>query len=199
MLGDYGGRGFPTLLFLDAEGNKLTEPSGREVANFVSTQTALGEWFDLKARVDKGEKGLGGKLLAAELALGKVDFPTAKARLAKLDKLDDKTKARIAKLMIDSEILHLIESAGRDEEKQKAAQKRMMEMLQAGMKPGESAAYPFWNSIMRYAEEIGDADAYGQAVAWFKETFGSNPRAKDYIADLEKKLAEMKKIGRAHV
>jgi hypothetical protein len=195
MLGEYGGRGFPTLLFLDAEGEKLTEPSGREVANFASTQKALNDWFDLKARVEKGEKGLDGKMLVAELELGKVDFPTAKARLAKLKKLDDKTKAHIAKLMIDSEIMHLINDAGRDADKMKAAQKRMMEMLKAGAQPGPNAAYPFWNSIMRYSEEIGDAEAFGKAVAWAKETFGSNPRAKDYLAGLDAKLAEMKKAA----
>ena len=192
MLREYGGRGLPTLLFLDADGKKLSEPPGRDVATFASTATALGKVSDLKARVAKGEKGLEGKLLAAELELGTVDFPNAKARLAKIKKLDDETKAKITKLMVDAEILHLFTEAGRDQEKLAAARTRMAEMLRAGKMPGTRAESRFWSSIMQYADENGDAELFEKAVNWAKAKYADEPRAKTYLENLEKKLAELK-------
>lgn len=192
MLGEYGGRGFPTLLFLDADGKKLTEPNGRDVATFAATGKSLADLAELKRRVEKGEKGLEGKLLAAELTLGSVDFPTAKARLAKIKKLDDATKATIAKLMVDAEILHVFAEAGRDADKQKAARARMAEMLKAGQMPGTRAESRFWSSIMQYADETGDAALFEKAYKWAKEKYADEPRAANYLANLEKKLEEMK-------
>lgn len=192
MLREYGGRGFPTLLFLDADGKKLTEPNGRDVATFASTGKSLGELAELKRRIEKGEKGLDGKLLAAELSLGSVDFPTAKARLAKIKKLDDATQATIAKLMIDAEIMHLVSDAGRDQEKMKAAGARMAEMLKAGKVPGPRAEATFWSGIMRYADQTGDAALFEKAYNWAKNKYADEPRAKSYLENLAKRLDEMK-------
>lgn len=189
-------RGFPTLMFLDAEGTKLTQPSGRDVASFASTATALSELADLKKRIEKGEKGLEGKLLAAELALGSVDYPAAKERLAKIKKLDDATKAKIAKLMIDAEVGHLFSNAGRDPEKLAAIQERLVAMAKEGKVPTGRTARQFWSSLMQWAEKNQDVAVYEKAVNWFKSQFGDDSRYADYFATLDQKLAEMKEAAK---
>ena len=185
-------RGFPTLMYMDADGKKLTEPGGRDVASFASTAKSLTELSELKARIEKGEKGLDGKLLAAELALGSVDYPAAKERLAKIKKLDDATKAKIAKLMIDAEVGHLFSTAGRDPEKLAAAQVRLVAMVKEGKVPTGRSARQFWSSLMQWAEKNQDVAVYEKAVNWFKSQFGNDSRYADYFANLDKKLAEMK-------
>lgn len=197
MLRDYGGRGFPTLLFLDADGKKLTEPGGRDVASFAATGKSLAELSDLKTRIEKGEKGLEGKLLAAELALGSVDYPAAKERLAKIKKLDKATKAKIAKLMIDAEVTHLFASVGRDREKAMAAGERCVAMLKEGRVPEGRAAGQFWNGVMQWADSKQDAEIFEKAVNWAKAQYADEPRAKSYLENLDKKLAEMKEAAKA--
>lgn len=192
-------RGFPTLMFLDAEGTKLTQPGGRDVASFASTATALSELADLKKRIEKGEKGLDGKLLAAELALGSVDYPAAKERLAKIKKLDDATKAKIATLMVDAEVTHLLTSAGRDPEKVAAAQERLVAMLKEGKIPTGSSAGQFWNGVRQWSDANNDVATYEQAVNWFKTLYADEPRAKTYLEGLDKRLAEMKETAKAGV
>ena len=201
MLSEYGGRGFPTLLFLDADGKKLTEPNGRDVAAFAATGKSLADLAELKRRIEKGEKGLDGKLLVAELTLGSIDFPTAKARLAKIKAktLDGSTQEKIAELMVDAEILHVFAEAGRDAEKQKAARARMAEMLKAGQMPGPRAESRFWSSIMQYADDNGDAALFEKAYNWAKNKYADEPRAKNYLENLANKLEEMKAAGKGPV
>ena len=67
-------------------------------------------------------------------------------------KFTNLTKAKITKLMVDAEILHLFTEAGRDQEKLAAARTRMAEMLRAGKMPGTRAESRFWSSIMQYAD-----------------------------------------------
>lgn len=192
-------RGFPTLMYMDADGKKLTEPGGRDVASFASTAKSLSELSELKARIEKGEKGLDGKLLAAELALGSVDFPAAKERLAKIKKLDDATKAKIATLMVDAEVTHLFASAGRDAEKVAAARERVVAMLKEGKVPAGRSAGQFWNAVMQWADANQDAATFEKAVNWAKKQYGDEPRAKSYLENLDKKLAEMKEAAKAEV
>jgi hypothetical protein len=186
-------------MYMDAEGKKLTEPGGRDVASFASTAKSLSELSELKTRIEKGEKGLDGKLLAAELALGSVDYPAAKERLAKIKKLDNATKAKIAKLMVDAEVTHLFASAGRDPEKTAAARERVVAMLKEGKIPAGRSAGQFWNSIMQWAEKNNDAATYEKAVNWAKAKYGDEPRAKSYLENLDKKLAEMKETAKTGV
>ena len=94
--------------------------------------------------------------------------------------------------MVDAEILHLFTEAGRDQEKLAAARTRMAEMLRAGKMPGTRAESRFWSSIMQYADENGDAELFEKAVNWAKAKYADEPRAKTYLENLEKKLAELK-------
>jgi hypothetical protein len=189
-------RGFPTLMYMDADGKKLTEPGGRDVASFASTAKALSELSELKARIEKGEKGLDGKLLATELALGSVDYPAAKERLAKIKKLDDATKAKIVKLMVDAEVTHLFASAGRDPEKVAAAQERLVAMLKEGKIPTGRSTSQFWNAVMQWAETHKDVAIFERAVNAAKAQYADEPRAKAFLENLDKKLAEMKEAAK---
>lgn len=183
-------------MYMDADGKKLTEPGGRDVASFAATAKSLSDLADLKERIAKGEKGLGGKLLVAELTLGSVDFPAAKERLAKIKKLDDATKAKIAKLMVDAEVSHLFTSAGRDADKVAAARERVVAMLKEGKIPAGRSAGQFWNAVMQWADMNKDAATFEKAVNWAKAQYGDEPRAKSYLENLDKKLAEMKEAAK---
>jgi hypothetical protein len=195
LFGEYGGTGFPTLMYLDASGKKLADQNDRSVAGFRKTATSLSAMTDLRARIAKGEKGLGPKLLIAELNLGQVDFAEAQKRFKSFKKIKPEAKKKIAALLLDAEVANLINSAGRDREKYMALGKTFAKMVKAGRVPTGNSATQFWSSIMTYAEEKSDAGLYEKAYNFLYEKFGSDERYAEHFKDLAKKLAAMKKAG----
>jgi hypothetical protein len=94
MLSEKGGTGFPTLMFLDAKGEILGKPGGRDVAAFDKTLGALMAIKDLEKRIAAGEKNLDDDLFMAQLAMGK--FKTAaeiKEKAKSFKKLTKEQKA----------------------------------------------------------------------------------------------------------
>ena len=192
MLRDYGGRGFPTLLYLDADGKKLAEPAGRSVDAFRTTATALTARAKLQKRIAAGEKGLEAELLVAELELGSVSFTEAKERLAKIEKIDEKLSKRLDQLLIDAEVRHLYEGASRDREKRAAADQRFAEMAKEGKVPTGMFESFFWSRVEMAAREAKDVELYEKTVAALNKLHSDNPRAKRYLETLAKRLEEMK-------
>ncbi len=193
----YGIRGFPTLKFLDAEGQELTEPNGRDVASFQATQTNLAAYADLKRRVDAGEKGLGPKLLLAEIGLGKVKFPEAQARFAKMKKLKPAVKADLEVALLNSEVTHLLDSIGRDEEKSKEVGAKFAAMVAEKRIPTGDSAIMFWSLILNHAETTTDAKLYKKALDFFVGKFGDEKRYEGAIKRLKETYEKLQgeKIG----
>ena len=113
LLGEKGFRGFPSLAFMDAEGNILAKPQSRSVTAFESTRTALIEHADLVKRIEGGEKGLDATLLLCEYALGKVDSAAFKTRSESLADVSDEQKTAIAQINTDSAFLELVQQSRR--------------------------------------------------------------------------------------
>jgi hypothetical protein len=80
LLRDKGFGGFPSLAFMDAEGNVLAKQGERSVEGFRKTHKAVANFQDLQARIKKGEKGLEFALFVAEWDLSR--STTRRPRLA---------------------------------------------------------------------------------------------------------------------
>lgn len=81
-----GFRGFPTLAFMDADGEVLTSNVERSVKGFASVAAALASAAELGKAEKAGKLDAEGsaKLILAELDLGKLDFAAASKRVAGL-------------------------------------------------------------------------------------------------------------------
>src|SRR5262245_20413819 len=84
LLKEKGFRGFPTLAFMDAEGNVLTVQGERSVKAFTQTLESLKAWQAAKAKAEGGDKGAKKDLFFAELDLGKLKVGEARAQLKAL-------------------------------------------------------------------------------------------------------------------
>jgi hypothetical protein len=188
---EMGVRGFPTLRFLDAEGNTITEQGDRSVEAFEATLVPVLELRSLSARVEAGEKGLEADLFLAELALGKIGFEEAREKAKGFTKLTGEQKKRLGQLMLDAEIGHLIAGVGRDNEAVLAAGKRIEELLATGKRPSPAVESQLWSFLLRYADQKEDAALYGKAVDFMKKRYGDEPRAKAYLERLETRLKEL--------
>jgi hypothetical protein len=160
-LREKGGRGFPTLAFLDAEGEVLAKPAQRSVASFSNTADALKTYDRLAYKAKAGNKTAQVDLFIADLDLQKIsDLEAAQERLATLPPRSQAQAKRIDSHMLSWEILAII----RDRGKAKKRGQIFYEMWQQNRITTGRYASSFWRAVMVHADKIGDAKALEQAL-----------------------------------
>ena len=200
LLGKYGFRGFPSLAWLDAEGNLVTKQSGRDVEAFQATLTNLDALDDLRVRIKKGgkgSKGLQADLLVAELNLGTVSYEDAKKRRKGLRRLKDSVAIEIDGLLLNLEIQEILESTGRDRGAAEKAGAKFYDMAKKGRVPSGDSGFSFWRLAMDHAKSEGDAKVFEMGYNSLAEELKDEPRAKRFLEGLAEELAEMKKVSAA--
>ena len=184
LLSEKGFRSFPSLAFMDAEGNILAKPQSRSVTGFESTRTALIQHADLVKRTEAGEKGLDAAMLLCEYALGKIDGAAFKTRAASVTDATDEQKTAIAQINTDSAFLELVQQSRRGD-LDDAAQK-ILAMLDGGQtptakSPADSGA---WTAVNRYAMKTRDADLAKRSAASLKAAYADSRAADTYVKNL---------------
>ncbi|MDA1259264.1 MAG: hypothetical protein O3A20_01435, partial [Planctomycetota bacterium] len=187
LLKDKGFGGFPSLAFMDAEGNLIAKQSDRSVKGFQTTLVAVTNFQDLQSRVKKGEKGLDFTLFVAEWDLGMLDYDKAKARVEGMGKLKDEQRVQAKQIVQDAEVLQLA-SAARSDEAADSAGRRFHEMLEAGYRPGERAARSFWGLLARWADVNEKISSLEQAVEWMSKFYADEPRMAEYIGKMRERV-----------
>lgn len=203
LLREKGFGGFPSLAFMDAEGNVIHKQGARSVEGFNAALVALPKLADLEKRVAAGEKGLEFELLSAKWDLGQASYEDVVAVSKTAKGLDDKQKATLASMLVNSEVDHLAKGfRNRDQEQREAAVRkaapRFKEILKSGAELDENRQGTIWNGLMMYAEMEGDADLFAKAVDYFKKMYADEPRAARYLESLDSRLEEMRKAGSAN-
>lgn len=196
LLKEKGFGGFPSLAFLDAEGNVIAKQGARSVAGFRETLAAIRKVQDLKDRAAAGEKGLEFAILAAEWELGMMDFEQVKARLAAIPKLSDRERPLAEQMLRDAEVIALLTAAQEDRKdpaKFEAAAQRFRELLAASYAPGEHAAYGFWSLLRAWADQNEDLAIYERAVAALHRILDGDARMAEPLKQWDARLAELRK------
>ena len=196
LLKEKGFGSFPSLCFMDAEGNVLAKQGERSVAGFEKTLAALTEVTDLKARIAAGKKGLECSLFLAEWRLGAMDWVTTQARAQALQDLSKEQKAEVAQVLLDAEVLHLASNV-REPPQFEAAAKRFLEILEAGKTmPSAWSEKQFWHLLLRKADMAPpDAELYEKALAALERIHKDEEHMKQALEKYRARLAELKKPG----
>ena len=192
-----GGRGFPTMKFMDADGNVLGEPSGRDVASFETSLTSLMVVTDLEKRIAAGEEGLENELFLAKMRLGLLDLEEAKAQLAELKDLTKEEKAEVAGFLVNLEVMGVMDGVD-SEEAALAAGAKFKVMLDEGRIPTGDALGAYWSLIMNFAESKSDIELFEKSLNALKEKYGAEEGAKPFFdekAAALKAMRESAKVG----
>jgi hypothetical protein len=196
LLGKKGGRGFPHLVALDAEGNVTAKLSGgRDVAGF---KTMMESGAKYTAIASKAEKSTDDKvfLFGHDIEMGNLKFEDAKKRAAEIGKVTDEQKKKMDAGLLGLEIQDAMPKGRGDTAGEMAAGKKFAEMYTAGREPTtDQLIQPFFILMMRYAETEKNADLFGKALGKLKAKFGDNPRAKGFFDAQDKKLEALKAAG----
>ncbi len=204
---EYGGTGFPTLLFLDADGNKLAKVAGadRNVEGFRKTEGQIARLLKLRDAAASGKEGTDVDLLLLELEMGLTSFTSAQEARAGLDAPKKKRSsfeekvAKIDNLLLNLEINEIRRSAGRDPEKRKGVEITLYEFAKDGRIPA-SYSSSFWFPVMEGAKRMGDATIFAVGMKLFREQYdehftGPENRVQNRYKKMEEDLAKIKEKG----
>ena len=195
----YSIRGFPTLMLLDADGNKVATPAGRSIDAFDSSLGNLRELDSLRERESNGEAGLAASILLAELRLGSVDLEQgtkSRESLVKPKKVRksqwESDLAEIDALLFNLKLADLFQNTGRDEESQAALSEELYAMAKNGKFASGDMAARYWSVVMGAAKKNKDKKIFGQGYETLYEMYKDNPRATEYLAGIKTELDAMK-------
>jgi hypothetical protein len=168
LLSEKGGRGFPTLAFLDAAGDVVARHDGDRTVDLFEATAASGRSFiDLRTKAAAGDKDAKIDYELARLALDAetVKFDDAKKRVADLGELGGAARKKADALLTDIEAMDIMSgiSKGRP-----AAVKRAYDMRKAGRTPSERVGLGFWYLVMEGSEAASDAATYEEALGVVK-------------------------------
>lgn len=153
LLQDKGFRGFPSICFMDSEGNVLTKPP-RSVAGFVETHASTKKLVDLRAKGDKATAAEQKDLFLAELKLDLVKAADIQARADKLT-LSPADKTYVAQKLVDAEAGEIMAKA--QKEGPEKTGEALAALLAAGKTPSDGIGSNFWIAVLNHASKQKDA------------------------------------------
>jgi hypothetical protein len=170
LLRDKGFAAFPTLCFLDADGNVLAK-TGRTVAAFTADGARVQRLLDLRAKGERATPAEAKECFLTELVMGLVPGDVLAARAAKLP-LDDAEKAMVAQKVIDHEVLAILDKA--KEAGAEATHAALAAMVAAGRTPSDDVGGTFWIGVLTHASRSRDAALAQRAFAWLDDRYGKD-------------------------
>ena len=200
LLQEKGGRGFPYLVFMDAEGNVVSKATGpRTPAGFEATLASLTAYLEIKAKVDGGDASAKAEMLVLELEMGKIQLAEFDEKIKEAGELSKEQEARLVGLRANDEFTKTMQAIGKKPKEEAIAEAgaKLLEMKKAGHVPTGDGEFPQFHTILlEYAFSQKDVALFEESLGALKERFGADEGAKDYFAEQEKRLAELKGGGK---
>jgi len=180
--------GFPTLAFMDAEGEVLAQPTDRSVQAFVACREALAVVDDVSARAAAGDAEAQAELLLLDNVLGRVKGEEfAKRAQAVRAGANAEQLARIDQALVDNEVMDLVQQTYRGDAE--AACVRMLAILDGGKHPSKTSRHAggLWSALARWAEPKGDAALLRRIAAGMRADLPDDERLSKRAQSLEEK------------
>lgn len=185
LLYDKGGRGFPTLAFLDAEGRMVARQGQRTVDGFDETlQGAVQDFFALEKRA-KSDPAARDEFLKRQVELGQIDDFAKMRKRIEASKLSDGDKAGLMS-QLDGWYMSKARAAGAD-----GKLTRALEMADAiiakDQVPTGRGGLSFWGQYGRWAADSKDRKRLQRAIQAVDD---SDARGKERTLQTLKQLLE---------
>jgi hypothetical protein len=195
MLGEKGGTGFPTLMFLDAEGRRLGKHAGpRTPSGFEESLEGVEEFQSLREKAEAGDAKAAAEVLIRQLELEWFGLEEAQKRADALEKLSGKQKKQVAQLLIDTEVRDLSAKASESREERQVTGAHFAAMFEDDRIPAtQTGLIQFWTIMADYAEKNREKKLFKKIVGEFEDTVKSGARSRKTLKDLEARLDDFPK------
>ena len=191
LLSEKGFNSFPTLAWMDADGNVLMKQGERKVASFAETHAKAKRFAEVVAKGDKATPDERKEVFLSQLKEGLlVKAEDIQARAAKLT-LGDADKAYVAGKLVDLEVA-AITKKGRDAGPEKSADiigQGFAALLAAGKTPSDDVR-GFWEAVLGHAAKQKDKKLAERAFGELEKKHGKNERAAKQMEVWRKQLEE---------
>lgn len=195
LLREVGGRVFPHLVFLDADGEVFcTVPADegeRVVSRFVELRGQAEAARALEARFRAGEKAVAQELLMTRYSLNAISFQHA-TELAGEIHADAEQRKQIDQVLLQIEVQELYDSA-RQVSESAVVGRRFGEMWKQGRVPTGAPARNFFSMILTAKDVDGDVDGFSKALDAYRDVVKGLSRADVVVKSYEAQLARLKK------
>lgn len=191
LLEQMGGRGFPSIRFIDAGGNVLGKPSGNSVVQFESTLVDILNIQKLEQRIDAGEENLEDDLFLAKLRMGVIPYIFAKAKAATFENFSVEQKAEVTQLLLNLEVASLL-SGRKTTQGFQYATRRFIEMMQAKTLPTGDALGDFWHHLNQHAEQEENIGLFAKSLQGMKNVYGIDEGTSVFFDQQDARLREMR-------
>jgi hypothetical protein len=184
-----GGKGFPYLVMMDAQGEVILAHNGaRTVAGFEKFAADV-------ARYVKAKPGSVEALLL-EMDYSKIKVEEGEAQLKGLELTDEQKKA-LESIKLGAEVMDMVKKAGRDRAKQLGAGKTFLERHKAAKSP--SSYWPrlyFYLFLLDCAEDQKDAASFGEGLEALKTLLEGSADSKKLLDEKAQILKRLKEGGK---
>lgn len=198
LLREKGGRGFPHLVFLDADGDVIATQRERTVASFRQTHGACLRFRALQERLAAGDTTVRPDLLIARIEMRGITFEKAERALAELGEVPAGKRARLAALMLNLEVRDARRQA-RTPKQAVAAGERFRKMWDAGRVPTGDAASSFFFLIMEAAFANGDAATYARALRSYERVAPPSKYREKILDRMRRRLKQLERTDQSSI
>lgn len=161
LLSEMGLTGFPSLCFMDAQGNMLGKPdrSVKAMSDMLELATRL---VALRAVSQAATPAEQKELFLVELELDLVPCDRIQAR-AETWSLNEAEKALVSEKLVDIDVVAIMREQHQGMLEQRdgaygAARAKLYEMAKAGLDPSRTTSGPFWQQALEHASLQRDGD-----------------------------------------
>lgn len=193
LLRQKGGTAFPTLLWLDKEGETLTKQQGFSLDGFRSTGEALVAFEKLKAKEDRTPKEEA-QLVLARMDIGQMDLEEATAARDVIKMGDKDLLPKYEEALLALEIKTKLQGIESQEEAD-AVTAHFAQMIKDDRVPTKKGipTAQFWMAASQHAYTEKDAKTFARCVKGIKEALDHDPQHKRVYDQLDERLAELEK------
>ncbi len=189
LLQEKGGRGFPYLVFLDAEGNVIARHEAeRTVERFQATRSRAEAFLELRKKAAQGDRAAKIDLLAARAELQPITLEAAKAEAAALGALSPEESAKLEPAFLSLEVRGILMT-------REGAGPKLVELWKAGRVPTGGVARGFWSGLASQAIDSKDRALLADLLVRLRKDYGADERWKPMIESLEKRLEGLPSDG----
>jgi hypothetical protein len=195
LLAQMSGQGWPSVFFVDSEGNVLARHSGPLTSGgFDATGAKPRAFLELKSRAEKGDARAKIDFVLARLELGQLKPGEAEEKIRETGgAASAEQKKRLDELVANAEVEAILRVV-KSEEAKIAATKKCYERRKAGkpaptVEPWQGA---YWNLVLEAAESAKDVEVFEESLRILKEKYSALPDAQKYLRDKEASLKKLK-------
>lgn len=192
LLFEKGGVGFPTMSYLDADGNLLKQVGHvTPVEELEKAFVDLQAWKALRAEVEGGQADAKQQLalFSMELAMGNRPYAEMVKRLEDVT-IPASEQAAVAQQLVNLQFTEILRATPRTEQHLGGA--KYLAMFREGRFPDTTTETSFWQYLFAHAEHERDVALFEELLAHVKKAKAGDRRLQRYLGQLEEQLAKLK-------